>query len=108
MFRTSVFALAAIAALSTPAAAGGVTVRYNPAQLEDPAKVEALYAEIEAAALKVCRQDLLSSDFGRYRLKDCVEYSISRAVQDVGSPALSAYVAMAPAPRAYAAADAVD
>lgn len=103
MFRTSLFALAA-SAITLPAFAAETRVSYNPADLDDPAKVAALYAELEAAAYKVCRKELRYSPFRNHRIDDCAADALARAVDSSGLPELAAYAAGEPAARDYAAA----
>jgi len=92
MFRTSLFAIAASACLLQPTFADQRIV-FDRADLADPESVAALYAEIEAAARKECKRDLLGSPFGFYMLDDCVKESVARAVADANSPELAAYAA---------------
>ncbi|MEE2691052.1 MAG: UrcA family protein [Pseudomonadota bacterium] len=92
MFRTSLFAVAASIFVLQPAFAGSKIV-FDRADLADPEAVAALYAEIEAAARKECKRDLLSSPVGVYQMKSCVKDAVARAVADVGSPELAAYAA---------------
>lgn len=104
MFRTSLFALAASALLLQPALAEE-RIAFDRDSLSDPAKVAALYAEIEAAAHRVCRRDLLHSPYGFYTLNRCVKESVARAVAESGSPELVAYAEGAPVAKAYASAE---
>lgn len=92
MFRTSLFAIAASACLLQPAFASQRIV-FDRGDLADPEAVAELYAEIEAAARKECRRDLLGAPFGFYLLDECIKESIARAVADADSPELSAYAA---------------
>lgn len=101
MFRTSLFAIAASSLLLQPAYAGQ-RVAYDRDALADPAAVARLYADIEAAARKVCRRDLLNSPYGYYTMDRCVKDSVARAVAEVGSSELSAYAQGAPTSRDYA------
>ncbi|MEQ8936947.1 MAG: UrcA family protein [Amphiplicatus sp.] len=105
MFRTSLFAIAASAYLLQPAFADQ-RIAFDRADLADPEAVAALYAEIEAAARKECKRDLLGSPFGFYLLDECVKESVSRAVADADAPELAAYAAGESAePKDYASVD---
>ncbi|GAB4531163.1 MAG: hypothetical protein Kow00133_19800 [Amphiplicatus sp.] len=90
MIRTSLFAIAAICAVS-PSAFADVTVRFDRDALDDPAEVAALYERIEEAAHEVCRQARRDGVLGHYTMRGCIKDKIAEGVAAVGSPALTAY-----------------
>lgn len=91
MIRTLFFATAAISGISTAALAGGKEVQFDRASLNEPAYVEALYAEIEQAAREVCKSELLGSPYYHSKVRSCIKASLARALADVDSPLLTAF-----------------
>ena len=94
MHRNSAIAAAAVLALfGGSALASGERVAIDRAQLDDPAYVASLHAEIEQAAIKECKADLAGSVFYRYQIEDCIAGTVAAAVDEIGSEALSSYSA---------------
>ena len=92
MIRTSLFAAATLVAGLQPALSSE-TIAYEPAALEDPANVAALYSEISATAHKVCRAALRGDPHRHYKMDRCVEETTADAVAQANSPELTAYAA---------------
>jgi UrcA family protein len=96
MIRTMFFATAAILASSSIASAAGKAVDFDRAKLGDPAYIEALYAEIELAAVEVCKAELRGSPFYHSKVRNCVKVSMARAVAEIDAPMLTALADGAP------------
>jgi UrcA family protein len=65
-------------------------VSYADLDISKPAGAKVLYGRIARAAKEVCQSNGIES-FGAAQLVNrCIDHAIDKAVQDVGSPALSA------------------
>lgn len=95
MIRTLFFATAALTLSAGPALAEQV-IELDRSRLDDPAYVEALYAEIETTARAVCKADLRGSPFYHTHMDYCIKRSIADAVEQVGHPMMTAYAEGAP------------
>ena len=91
MIRTIAFAASVFTILQSSAFAAGVQVEFDRARLNDPAYVEALYAELETAARSVCKKELAGSPLYLAQMKSCVEATLADSVEKVGAPMLTAY-----------------
>jgi UrcA family protein len=63
-------------------------VSFRDLNLNSAEGVEALYKRIRSAAYEVCA-DPLRADLSEFKLKPCIEESMSRAIAQVNSPMLT-------------------
>jgi UrcA family protein len=71
-----------------------VTVSYADLNLSDAAGVRLLYQRIVAAAQRVCGPEVNNTDPNPVTPRErCIAEAVSRAVNNVGSPALTRYAA---------------
>lgn len=96
MIRTLLFATAANTFINLPAFAADQVVAFDRERLDDPAYVEALYADIEAMARKVCKKELRGSALYHSEMDYCVRRSVADAVEQIGHPMMTTYAEGAP------------
>lgn len=68
-------------------------VAFDRAQLDDPAYVAALYAQIEVAAKTECAKAISSTLYYQQRFVDCVDEAVEAAIAEIDAPALTALAA---------------
>lgn len=83
-----------IARADTPGAARSETVRFADLNINSPSGAEILYRRLNSAANSVCRE----LEPGRSLAlaashRACVHFALSKALADVGNPAVLAYAA---------------
>ncbi len=91
MIRKMLFATAAFTLAQTAAFAADKVVEFDRDRLEDPAYVEALYAEIETAAVAVCKKELIGNPLYISMLRSCIEDTVTESVKKIDSATLTAY-----------------
>jgi UrcA family protein len=92
MLRT-LFIATTTSLTALPAYADDYTVSYDRSQFSNPEYVAGLYADIEEAARKACREEITPPVYRSYlsELRSCVEKTIAAAIAEIGSPELSAF-----------------
>lgn len=91
MIRKMLFATAAFTLAQTAAFAADQVLEFDRDRLDDPAYVEALYAEIETAAAAVCKKELIGSPLYISMMRSCVSDTVAASVKKIDSTALTAY-----------------
>ncbi|WP_425410742.1 UrcA family protein [Hyphococcus sp.] len=91
MIRTLFFATAAFSFSLGAASAAEKMLNVDRDRLADPVYIETLYAEIESAALEVCKKDLRGAPFYRSRMVSCIKFTVKNAVKQVDDPAFTTF-----------------
>ncbi|WP_375201516.1 UrcA family protein [Hyphococcus sp.] len=93
MIRTLAIAAAVFTVAQAPAFAREIVVEFETARLEDPAYLEAVKADINAAAAKVCKAEYAGSPLFSTQLRACVEETSADAIAEMTSKIAAAEAA---------------
>ncbi len=83
MIRTLAIAAALFTVAQAPAFAREIVVEFDTARLEDLAYLEAVKADLTAAAAKVCRAEYAGSPLYVSRLRSCIDEVSANAIAEM-------------------------